>query len=372
MPGLLCAQVKEVGPVSPSLGSGGSIAGGQAGSGATGSQALSPRQVSLSAAGLPALALPKASVSAGPGASRASVGPARAAAPSAAAPDASAPKDQLDSAGKTAEGSLKTLQAEPGAPGEESASSLSTAFDGAGKPGPGSGPGLALSVSQPSASSIPSGLKASPSTVASIRKGPGRRDWAIGGKKAEYLDGGGFKDNLIHPESHEHLLTLFSQAGASREGGSRIERDREASRRAPLEVLGLAPRMVSKGMLEVQEGAKSRPAAYLIQERVFGVSLGRASAADLPKVRALFDTLVAARIRLEDRVKMSENIMIGHTASRPGERAWVVDAGEAERVPTLSWWDRLLKKPDPLRAYYDEVLRDISRTLSARPASAGR
>ena len=89
-------------------------------------------------------------------------------------------------------------------------------------------------------------------------------------------------------------------------------------------------------------------------------------------MRALFDALVAARIRLEDRVKMLDNIMIGHTASRPGEQAWVVDAGEAERVPPVSWWDRLLRNPDPLRAYYDEVLRDISRTLPARPAPAGR
>ncbi|MEK7744786.1 MAG: hypothetical protein AAB578_10410, partial [Elusimicrobiota bacterium] len=329
-------------------------------------------QVSLSAAGLPALALPKASVSAGPSASRASAGPARAAAAVFQAAPAAAPKEQLNSAGKAADGSLEALEAEPGTPGEDASAPLASTFDGAEKSGPGRNPGLALSGAQAPVSPALSGLKASPSAVASVRKGPGRRDWTIGGKKAEYLDGGGFKDILIHPKSHEHLLTLFTQAGASREGGSRIERDREAARRAPLEVLGLAPRMVSKGMLEVQEGAKSRPAAYLIQERVFGVSLGRASAADLPKVRTLFDALVAARIRLEDRVKMLDNIMIGHTASRPGEQAWVVDAGEAERVPPISWWDRLLRKPDPLRAYYDEVLRDISRTLPARPAAAGR
>ncbi len=120
----------------------------------------------------------------------------------------------------------------------------------------------------------------------------------------------------------------------------------------------------------MQEGAKTRPAAYLIQERVFGVGLNRASSADLPKGRALFVALVGARIRLEDRMKILYNIMVGHTASRPDDQAWVVDAGEAESVPSLSWWDRLLGKPDPLRAYYDEVLREVSKKLAGRPAAS--
>ena len=61
-----------------------------------------------------------------------------------------------------------------------------------------------------------------------------RAAWTLDGRRAEYLDGGGFKDVLIHPDSQDHLVTLFNQAGAFKPGGSRSERDRETRHRAPL------------------------------------------------------------------------------------------------------------------------------------------
>lgn len=191
-------------------------------------------------------------------------------------------------------------------------------------------------------------------------RGAGRRQaWLLDGKRAEYLDGGGFKDVLIHPDSPDHLVTLFNQAGAADPGGSRAERNREIEKRKPLVALGVAPQITGSGLMEVK--GQKLPVAFLIQERVHGQALRDSPAKDLSLVEALFDKLVAARIKLEDDRKMAENLMIGRTRSRAARQAWVVDAGEAEKVPAQSFMDKLRGKPDLLRAYYDGILSDLRR-----------
>ena len=106
---------------------------------------------------------------------------------------------------------------------------------------------------------------------------------------------------------------------------------------------------------------RKEPVAYLIQERVYGETVQDAPRRDLALVAALFDQLVEARIKLTDEVRMSSNIMIGRTAAQPKRQAWVVDAGEAEKAPPFTLWDKMRGRPDPLRLYYDRVLAELRR-----------
>lgn len=195
-------------------------------------------------------------------------------------------------------------------------------------------------------------------------KGSGRRDWTFDGTPAEWLDGGGFKDILIHPDDDDYLIALFSQAGSRDPHGSIEERDRELNRRKRLGAAGLSPRVTLIGRVPVDGGGGGRIMGYFIQERVRGRTLRGSSSKALKLVRALFEKLVAERIKLEDTVHMLDNIMIGRTRSSGGIKAFVVDAGEAEYQGPRPLKDRLLNRPDPLRAYYAGIYRDIESQLS--------
>jgi len=334
---VFAAQVGEVPSLSPSVG------GGQAGIGAvqpgTSLAAPSAPKIGLGAATvLPSVVLPKASISARP----------------VQAKVVAAPLEAPKAVPKTADQQLKAVSrgaaeitrsiGEGSAGAEQGQASLTRLYESSAKSAPQAAPVFGGSAA-PRAS-----------------KGLRRSDWNIGGRRIQYLAGGGFKDVLIHPDDPELLLTLFSQAG-SEGGGSRIERDRELSRRVPLERQGLSPKVTAKGALEVQDGNRLRTVHYLVQERVRGSTLREAGREELALVRALFEKLIESRIKLEDRVRMADNIMVGSTRSGKARRAFVVDAGEAESVPAPSLMDRLLGRPDPLRTYYDEVYKDLARSL---------
>lgn len=201
-----------------------------------------------------------------------------------------------------------------------------------------------------------------------VRRGASRAGgWEVDGLPARRLSGGAFKEVLIHPLDSSLVIKLFSETGAKDAAGSLAEKRLELRNLGPLLRIGRAPRVVENGALELQAPARGkRTAGYILQERVDGRELGdllrdrdpAVRARALTQTRALFDDLVAARIKLEDRVKMSENISIGRTG-RGAAKAWVLDAGEATLAAPRGRLDALLGRPDPLRAYYDAVLADL-------------
>ncbi|MFH1723656.1 MAG: hypothetical protein ABII00_03430 [Elusimicrobiota bacterium] len=199
-----------------------------------------------------------------------------------------------------------------------------------------------------------------------------RESWKLDGRPAAYLDGGGFKDVLVHPLSPDHLVTLFNQAGARDTIGSRVERDRELARRRRLADRGLAPRVVLRARLNEVRDDGSRVIAYFVQERVRGRTLSRIPPGELGHVRALFDSLVRARLKITDEVRLLDNIMIGRTVSDPRTRAYVIDAGEVDDVGARPLLDRWLGRPDPLAAHYDRLFEEIRAQVMKRPAAPER
>lgn len=207
-----------------------------------------------------------------------------------------------------------------------------------------------------------------------VRRGASRGEgWEVDGRPARSLSGGAFKDVLIHPSNSNLVIKLFSQAGAKNAAGSLAEKRREMSNLGPLLKIGRAPRVVENGALALRTPAGEKTAAYLVQERVIGRELGdmlrdpdhAVGARALKEARALFSELVAARIKLEDGVKMHENISVGRAGGAGAVKAWVLDAGEVTVVPARGVADKVLGRADPLRAYYDSVLAGLSR-LSRR------
>lgn len=191
--------------------------------------------------------------------------------------------------------------------------------------------------------------------------------WTVDGKPVNRVGGGGFKEVLDHPTRPDLVLKLFTEVGSRDLSASLSERRNESRRLAPLQAIGRAPRTVEEGAVEVGTRNGKRGAGYMVQERVSGRELGEVladkdastRAAGLREARALFDDLVKARIRLDDTRKMAENIVIGKSGASKVERALVIDAGEAEVVPAQGFLDRVLSRPDPLRAFYDKILRDF-------------
>ncbi len=204
-----------------------------------------------------------------------------------------------------------------------------------------------------------------------VRRGASRAEgWTVDGLPARRLSGGGFKEVLIHPLDSSLVIKLFSEIGAKDAAGSLAEKRLELRNLGPLLRAGRAPRVVSDGALELQAPSRGkRTVGYILQERVDGRELGdllrdrdpAVRSGALKEVRALFDDLVAARVKLEDRVKMRENISIGRTGAGGAAKAWVLDAGEATLAAPRGGLDKLLGRPDPLRAYYDGVLSDLEK-----------
>ena len=363
----LAAKVGEVPPLSLELRAG-PRAVPAAGAGLSGPSLVSPglQAGALQPGLLPPSVIPQASVSASPGAAVVAAPAAQTAQPM--RPGVVRPalvqeepargrrilpgaKGQLDEAFQASAGDQGLLKARD----EKARSAGSVVFDAGSK-----------ADRQASADPVfagPSAAAGGLRTIFAAAQGAGRRDWSIGGRPATYLGGGGFKDILVHPDDPEALLTLFTQAGSNDAAGSRAERDRDLVRHRALAAQDLAPRVLGQGSLVVSQARGSRQVSYYVQERVHGKPLAEASAADLPLVRELFDRLVAARIKLTDRNQMLQNILVGRTRSQPGRRAIVVDAGEAEAVPPRGLMDRLAGRPDPLRQYYDGLLKEISPQL---------
>ncbi len=192
--------------------------------------------------------------------------------------------------------------------------------------------------------------------------------WEVDGKPAQRLSGGSFKDVLIHPSDQHLVIKIFTQFGADDTAGSLSERRRESRNLRPLLAIRRAPRVVEEGVVELNTPSGKEAVGYVLQRRVDGRGLGdmlrdrdpavRASALD--EVRALFEELITARIKLEVRVKMRENVFVGREGGTGASKAWVLDAEEVSVVPR-GLADRFLGRPDPLRAYYDAVLADLVR-----------
>jgi len=205
-----------------------------------------------------------------------------------------------------------------------------------------------------------------------VRRGASRGGgWEVDGVPARRLNAGGFKEVLIHPSDQNLVIKLFALAGANDAAGSLSEKRREMRNLSPLLEIGRAPRVVEQGALELQtpsSGGK-KITGYIVQERVAGRELGdllrdpdpAVRAGALSELRALFEDLIAARIKLEDAGKMQENISIGRSGAVGPVKAWVLDAGEAPRVVERGKMDRLLGRPDPLRVHYETVLAGLSR-----------
>lgn len=205
-----------------------------------------------------------------------------------------------------------------------------------------------------------------------VRRDAGRSSgWEVDGVPAQRLSGGGFKDVLIHPADSKLVLKLFSQAGADHAAGSLSEKRRELRGLEPLLAIRRAPRVVAQGALELTtpstKGAKVT--GFIVQDRVEGRELGdllrdgdpAVRAAALTEVTALFEELIAARIKLDDDRKIEENISIGLAGRSRTAKAWVLDAGEISVAPRRTAVDKLLGRPDPLRAYYDQILAGLFR-----------
>ncbi|MCX5793916.1 MAG: hypothetical protein NTY77_00280 [Elusimicrobia bacterium] len=362
------AKVGEVPPISPEIGSGQRLTlmgGSQLGDSRLLTPTLQSGAPSLISLTLPPSVIPRVSVAPTPilnaaPAVKTGMDPLAAPEQPSSLPGGTG---QLDTASRKSVEITGDLNAPSGQVQEEQVQgSASAMFDGVAKSG------LQQDLAPVLAAPAETAPGYSPRPIYEAAKGDSRRDWSIGGRPATYLGGGGFKDILLHPDDPEVLLTLFTQAGSDDALGSRSERNLDLGRHRPLEELGLAPRVLQVGALKIAQGQGVRQVSYYMQERVRGRTLSQASPADLPLVRALFDRLVAARIKLTDRNQMLENIMVGTTRSQPSRRAYVIDAGEALAVPGQGFMDKLARRPDPLREYYDGLLRD----LSARLKTGGR
>jgi hypothetical protein len=219
---------------------------------------------------------------------------------------------------------------------------------------------------------VPRAVFESPRRV--VRRGVSRGDgWEVDGRPAARLSGGSFKDVLIHPEDPALVLKLFSEIGAKDTAGSLSEKRRELRNLQPLLAIGRAPGVVEQGALALETSSTKGTmiTGYIVQKRVFGRELGEIMRDPDPKVRALalaetralFEDLIAARVKLEDKVRMGENVSIG-VAGRGGPvKAWVLDAGEATRVAPRGAMDKLLGRPDPLRAHYERILARLAQLL---------
>jgi len=206
------------------------------------------------------------------------------------------------------------------------------------------------------------------------RSGASRGEgWTVDGRPAARLSGGSFKEVLIHPVDPALVLKLFSQMGADDAAGSLSEKRRELRNVERLIAIGRAPRVVDQGALELETPSTKgkKVTGFIVQERVFGRELGdllrdpdrAVRARSLASARALFEDLIAARVKLEDEVKMHENISIGRAGRSGPVKAWVLDAGEATRAAERSAMDKLLSRPDPLRAHYEKILARLAQLL---------
>lgn len=167
--------------------------------------------------------------------------------------------------------------------------------------------------------------------------------FAVNGFPAAALGFGDFKAVVMHPQSPELAVKVFRDRWTP----GVAEKESELKQLALLPAAA-APRVVEHGVTDVA----GRPTAYLVQERVSGLTLQNPTPMKLAEVRKLFERLTKARVEIADgksAVKLRANIMVGETSSG-GFGAYLVD-------PDVTRSD---KSDGELRSFYDGLLEKIA------------
>lgn len=167
--------------------------------------------------------------------------------------------------------------------------------------------------------------------------------YAVNGLKAAELGFGCYKTVVMHPQAPEAVVKIFSD-----KYGSGVTEKRNELAQLALLPAAAAPAVLAHG--ETRMGGKTT--AYLVQERVNGLTLERPTRTKLEEVKKLFDRLALARVEIADKdsvVKLRQNIMVGETKSG-GFGAYLVD-------PDVVKSD---KSDRELRAFYDGLYGRIA------------
>jgi hypothetical protein len=180
--------------------------------------------------------------------------------------------------------------------------------------------------------------------VRSIELLPGG-SYQINALPAPYVGSGDFKEVLAHPRDSGLVVKVFYNKWAP----SLPEKRLEVANIRALEAARAAPALVEHGATMVA----GKPAGFVVQERVRGLTMERPTPTKLAEVDKLFKRLAKAGIELGDTktdFKLRQNIMVGETRSG-GFGAWVVDADLVDSKKT----------PEQLKAFYDGLFSRLSR-----------
>ena len=197
-----------------------------------------------------------------------------------------------------------------------------------------------LSRAQPVSLRIPAAAASAAPAVQSLSLTGGV--YAVNGLKATELGFGCFKTVVMHPQAPEAVVKVFSD----KYGSGVAEKTRELAQLALLPPAAV-PAVLAHGVTDV--GGK--PTAFLVQEKVNGLTLDRPTPSKLAEVKSLFERLAKARVEIADAesaVKLRQNIMVGETRSG-GWGAYLVD-------PDVTKSD---KSDRELRAFYDGLYAKI-------------
>ena len=191
-------------------------------------------------------------------------------------------------------------------------------------------------VSIPAASMAPAPIV---QTIAPLAGGA----FAVNGAPAPSLGFGDFKAVMIHPQTPDLAVKVFR----GKWGPGPAEKDGELKQLALLPAAA-APRVVEHGVTDVD----GKPTAYLVQERVNGLTLDTPTPTKLAEVRKLFNRLAKAGVEIADAksaTKLRANIMVGETRSG-GFGAYLVDPDVV----------RSEKSARELSAFYDGLVDKIA------------
>jgi hypothetical protein len=196
---------------------------------------------------------------------------------------------------------------------------------------------------QPVTLNIPSAAAsaAAPQAVQSLSMMGGA--YSVNGLKATELGFGSFKTVVLHPQAPEAVVKIFSD-----KYGSGVTEKRNELAQLALLPPSAVPAVLAHGETKVD----GKATAYLVQERVNGLTLERPTRTKLEEVKKLFERLAKARVEIADNasaIKLRQNIMVGETKSG-GFGAYLVD-------PDVTKSD---KSDRELRAFYDGLLTKIA------------
>lgn len=187
----------------------------------------------------------------------------------------------------------------------------------------------------------------------------GPEDFVVDGRPTHKVGSGGIKEVLAHPEDADYVVKMFKPT--RERGGSLSNKRYEANLAAALEEAEFSGPHTAASGAAVYNGKET--VGWMVQERVRGSDLSQPTPIKIQKVGELFDNMVRHRLKIVDTVKLRENLMVGETVSHPDLKAYVIDADIVQRVPERALLDRMLGKPDPLRAHYDDLLRQFGQGL---------